>query len=132
MRIRLLFVCLFALAAPLLQAQTFTLSPTDCGDHRIIVCTTQVVGGGTFHIALGRDKHTLTLTGVGANKLTATDVMLRGVVIPYDGIDRLHADFSVKDASGNIVTGSCNLTLTARNVNGTKNYTLTAGTLTLQ
>jgi hypothetical protein len=132
MRIRLLFVCLFALAAPLLQAQTFTLSPVDCGDHRIIVCTTQVIEGGTFHIALGRDKHSLTLIGVGPNKLTATDTMLRGVVIPDDGIDHLHADFSATDAAGNTFTGSCNLTLTARSMNGIKNYTLTAGTVTIQ
>lgn len=119
-------------AVPVLAQQTLTLQPVDCGDHRIVACTTQVVEGGTFHIALGKDKHTLTLTSIGTNRLTATDPMVRGVVMADDGIDHLHADFSAKDASGATFTGSCNLTLTARSVNGVKNYTLTAGTVTIQ
>lgn len=126
----LLFI---ALAAPILHAQTFTLSPADCGDHRSIICTAQVVEGGSFHIELGREKHLVNLAFVGPDKLSATDYRVRGTIISGDGIDHLIiSNLNAKDAAGNVHEGTVSIILTARNVNGVKNYTLTAGTVTLQ
>lgn len=126
----LLFI---ALAAPILHAQTFTLSPADCGDHRSIICTAQVVEGGTFYIELGREKHKVNLAFVGPDKLSATDYRVRGTIVSGDGTDRLIiSNLNAKDASGNVHTGSVSITLQARSVNGVKTYTLTAGTVTVQ
>lgn len=112
--------------------QTFNFTPTSCGDHRAVVCTTQIVEGGTFHVELGHTRHSIVFTSVGPNKLTATDSHVAGSVISGDGIDRLHMDFSAKDASGNTITGACYLIFQDSNVNGVKYRTLTQGTITIK
>jgi len=120
--------------------QTLTLTPSSgtetCGSpvgpNAGIACTAQVVGGGTFYIELGPGKHTVTLTSVGTNKLTASDTRATGTIMANNGTDRLHMDFSPKDASGNTFTGKCSLVLQQKDVNGVQYWTLASGTITIQ
>lgn len=125
-------LALLALTAPLYAQQTLTLKSADCGDHRVIICTSQLNEGGSLHIELGKEKHLVNLAFAGPDKLSATDYAVRASVISGDGIDHLYGNLSAKDGTGVYHNGKISLTLTARSVNGVKNYTLTEGTVVIQ